>query len=54
MRVAKMGLDFVAQGWQEPPEELKASPEATGSSEGARECHQGHAIPRRGDECALY
>ena len=43
LRVAKMELDFVAPGWQEPPEELKASPEATGSSEVERECHQGHA-----------
>ena len=47
-----MELDFVVPEWQEPPEELKVSPEATGSSEVARECHQGHAIPKRGDECA--
>ena len=33
-----MELDFVAPGWQEPPEELKVSPEATGSSEVEREC----------------
>ena len=47
-----MELDCAAPAWQEPPGELKVSPEATGSSEEARQCHQGHAIPKRGDECA--
>ena len=49
-----MELDFVAHGWQEPPEELQVIPEATGSSAEARQCHQGHASPKRGDECAPY
>ena len=40
-----MERDFVAPGWQEPPEGRKASLEATGSFEVERECHQGHAIP---------
>ena len=48
-----MERDCVAPEWQEPPGELKVNPEATGSSEKARQCHQGHAIPKRGDECAL-
>ena len=48
-----MERDCVAPEWQEPPGELKVNPVATGSSEKARQCHQGHAIPKRGDECAL-
>ena len=39
--------------WQEPQGELQVIPEATGSSAEARQCHQGYAIPKRGDECAL-
>ena len=42
-----MELDFVAHGWQGPPEELQVIPEATVSSAEARQCHQGHASPKR-------
>ena len=48
-----MELDCVASEWQVPPGELQVIPEATGSSAEAGQCHQGHAIPQRGDECAL-
>ena len=43
-----MELDCVATAWQEPQRELQVIPEATGSSAEARQCHQGHAIPKEG------
>ena len=48
MRVVKVELDCVATAWQEPPEELQVSPEATGSSEEARQCHQSCNPEKRG------
>ena len=53
LQVARVELDCVATAWQEPQGELPVIPEATGSSAEARQCHQGRAIPNKGDECAM-